>query len=213
MLFYIIRHGETDANLKGVIQGRLDVPLNKNGEELALITGKAMKGIRFDRCITSPLIRAYDTVKIVLRESGNSDTLIETDDRLMEMSFGVNEGKKLCSGVLPDEEAKKFFSDPFNFKGFPEGERIEEVMDRTQNFMKELSRRDDGLTYLIGIHGAALRSMLNFLYDDPSDFWHGHVPYNCAVNIVEVRNGQITLKEDDKIYYDRSLIADRFKMS
>ena len=86
-------------------------------------------------------------------------------------------------------------------------------MDRTQNFLKELSRRDDGLTYLIGIHGAALRSMLNFLYDDPSDFWHGHVPYNCAVNIVEARNGRITLKEDDKIYYDRSLIADRFKMS
>ncbi len=213
MLFYIIRHGETDANLKRVIQGRLDVPLNKNGEELALITGRAMKGIRFDRCITSPLIRAYDTVKIVLRESGNSSTLIETDDRLMEMSFGVNEGKKLCSGTLPDDEAQKFFSDPLNFIGFPEGERIEEVMDRTQNFLKELSHRDDGLTYLIGIHGAALRSMLNFLYDDPSDFWHGHVPYNCAVNIVEARNGQITLKEDDKIYYDRSLIADRFKMS
>ena len=54
MLLYIIRHGETDYNAKGVLQGRMDAPLNESGRSLAAIVGRAMKGIRFDRCISSP---------------------------------------------------------------------------------------------------------------------------------------------------------------
>ncbi|MBQ3488259.1 MAG: histidine phosphatase family protein, partial [Clostridia bacterium] len=58
--------------------------------------------------------------------------------------------------------------------------------------------------------GCALRAMLNYLYEDPSDFWHMHVPYNCAVSIVEGRNGRGRLIGDDVIYYDRSQIVDRY---
>ena len=69
MLLYIIRHGETDYNAKGVLQGHMDAPLNESGRSLAAIVGRAMKGIRFDRCISSPLKRASKTAEIVLRES------------------------------------------------------------------------------------------------------------------------------------------------
>ncbi len=210
MLLYIIRHGETDLNVKRVTQGWLDEPLNQNGIELARVTGRAMKDIRFDRCISSPLKRSFDTVKLVLEESGNGGVEIQTDDRLKEYSFGINEGKGLYSGILPEEEAEKFFSDAFNFVGFPEGESIKELCERTQSFLRELCAKDDGLTYLIGVHGGSLRAMLNFLYDDPSDFWHGHVPYNCAVNIVEASEGRIRILEEDKIYYDRKYIVDRY---
>ena len=53
--------------------------------------------------------------------------------------------------------------------------------------------------------------MLNFLYDDPSNYWHGHVPYNCAVNIVEAEGGRARLIADDKIYYPEEMIVDRYK--
>ncbi len=202
MLLYVIRHGETDANVEGLAQGWLDRPLNDYGIELSRITGRAMKGIRFDRCISSPLKRAIQTVELVLKESDNGDVEITTDDRIKEFSFGINEGKKLDSEI--------FSSDTLNFKGFPEGETIRHLCDRTQDFLRELCARDDGLTYLIGIHGCAVRAMLNFLYDDPSDFWHGHVPYNCTVNVIEAKAGKITLLEDDKIFYDKKYIVDRY---
>ena len=61
---------------------------------------------------------------------------------------------------------------------------------------------------MIATHGCALRAMLNFLYEDSADFWHGHVPYNCCVNIVEAKDGVAKLIADDKIYYPEEMIVD-----
>ncbi|MCR4616269.1 MAG: histidine phosphatase family protein [Clostridiales bacterium] len=207
MNLYIIRHGETDLNAKGVMQGRLDEPLNQSGRELAVLTGQAMKDIRFDYCISSPFDRAMETVKIVLRESGNNIP-ISTDDRICEIDFGDIEGKKL-EEMGP--EGYMFYMDPLHFKGFPNGEKVTDVCERTQEFLKELIAKDDGKNYLIGTHGCAVRAMVNFLYDDPSDYWRGHAPYNCSVNIVTVENGVPRLAAEDKVYYDESLIVDHFK--
>ena len=208
MKIYVVRHGETDLNAKKVMQGWLDEPLNWNGRELAALTGQAMKaeGIRFDECISSPLRRAKETVEIILRESGN-DIPVVTDDRIREINFGEMEGRQLSE---MGEDGPLFFSDPFSFAGASGGERIRDVCERTQAFLKELIIRDDGKTYLVGIHGCALRAMLNFLYEDPDDFWHGHVPYNCAVNIIEAENGHAKLAADDKIYYPAEFIVDRY---
>lgn len=207
MKIYIIRHGETDLNSKGIMQGRLDEPLNKSGRELAVVTGQGMKGIRFDCCITSPLSRSKETVDIVLRESGN-DVPVFTDERLLEICFGAMEGK-----TLPEmgDEGQLFFNDPFRFSGFENGETINDVCARTQSFFKELIAKDDGKNYLIGSHGCAVRAMLNYLYDDPSDFWRGHAPYNCSVNIIYAENGIPRIAAQDKVYYDKSLIVDHYR--
>jgi len=206
MLIYIIRHGETDLNVKGVLQGWVDEPLNESGMRLARITGKKMESVRFDGCFSSPLQRAAETARIVLEASGN-DLPIQYDDRLREISFGVAEGRhRFPLG----EQGRRFFEEPFRYEPFPGGESIRQVCARTQSFLKELLLRDDGKTYLLSTHGCALRAMLNYLYEDPSDFWHMHVPYNCAVSIVEGRNGQGRLIGDDVIYYDRSQIVDRY---
>lgn len=206
MEIYIVRHGETDLNAQGVLQGWIDEPLNASGRKLAAITGHHMKGIRFDCCITSPLVRAKETAEIILQESGN-DTPIFTDERIREINCGDYEGKPL---LTMGAEGQRFFDDPFHFTGFPNGEKIQDVCYRTQDFLKEIIRRDDGKVYLISIHGTALRAMLNFLYDDPSDFWHGHIPYNCVVSIVTAMNGKARLTADDVVYYPRELIVDRY---
>ena len=206
MLIYIIRHGETDLNVKGVLQGWVDEPLNESGMRLARITGTKMESVRFDGCFSSPLKRAAETARIVLEASGN-DLPIRYDDRLREISFGEAEGRRRST---LGEQGRRFFEEPFRYEPFPGGESIRQVCARTQSFLKELLLRDDGKTYLLSTHGCALRAMLNYLYEDPSDFWHMHVPYNCAVSIVEGRNGQGRLVGDDVIYYDRSRIVDRY---
>ena len=67
MLIYIIRHGETALNVRRVKQGWLDEPLNESGRHLAVLTGQALKGVRFDECVSSPLVRARETAEILLR--------------------------------------------------------------------------------------------------------------------------------------------------
>ncbi|MBP5231280.1 MAG: histidine phosphatase family protein [Clostridia bacterium] len=205
---YVIRHGETSLNAKAVMQGRLDEPLNESGRELAAITGREMRGIRFDGCVSSPLIRATETAEILLLESENRIPVM-TDERLLEIDFGSMEGRKLTD---LGEGGIAFFREPFRFDGFPGGESIKAVCLRTQAFFRDLiSRIGRGQTWLVSTHGCALRAMLNPLYDDPSDFWQGHAPYNCAVAIVDVKDGIPRILESDRIYYPSDLAVDRFR--
>ena len=207
MKLFIVRHGETVLNAKGIMQGRLDEPLNQSGRELAEMNGKALKGIHFDRCVSSPLIRAKETAEIILRESGN-DIPLDIDGRVIEIDFGDMEGKKITD---MGEEGLKFYYDPFHFAGFPNGETIRDVCGRTQAFLKELVAKDDGKTYLISTHGCAMRGMINDLSDKPADFWLGHAPYNCSFTIVEAEGGKAHITDIDRVYYDPSLIVDHFK--
>ena len=212
MKIYVIRHGETDSNVLGLLQGQSDRPLNENGRKLAVLTGEGMRGIHFDCCYTSSLKRAKETAEIVLRESGNEETPLLMDDRLKEINMGDWEGKhfRTTEDGIDVQAMKQFFSNAFAFSGFPNGESVSSLCERTQAFLTETAAVDQDMTVLVSTHGTALRAMLNRLYEDPSDFWHGHVPYNCAVSLVETEDGSMVLKEDDRIFYDRSLIVDRY---
>lgn len=211
MKIYVIRHGETDANKNGILQGVLNWPLNEYGVELATYTGQNMKGIKFDACFSSPLDRARDTAKIVLKESNNNID-IQYDDRIKELNMGIYEGKKVRPGELevPIIKILLFKFNAFLCGRFKGGETARECCKRTQEFLIELSKKDYK-NVLVSTHGAAMRAMLNMLYKNKFDFWQGRVPYNCAVNIIEVKDGKMELIEKDKVYYDSKYIVDRYK--
>lgn len=210
MKIYIIRHGETNSNREGRLQGRLDDVLNDFGVELAELTGKALKGTHFDAAFSSPLSRARATAEIILKQSEN-DCPIIFDDRILEISMGDWEGKKFKPGECEVDEKMSlaFIDNPLNVGKFPNGESVRDVMERTQNFLKEIAGKEYE-NVLVSTHGCALRCMLNFLYQDKNNFWHGHVPYNCCLNIVEAQNGILSLVGDDVILYDKSLCIDRY---
>ena len=115
MRIYVVRHGETRSNVEGRLQGQSNDELNESGVRLAAITGQGMRGIHFDECITSPLVRARDTAKLILQESGNGDTPVLYDDRLKEISFGIYEGKRIGVDV-PLDVMKDFLHDPFHYE-------------------------------------------------------------------------------------------------
>jgi len=125
------------------VQGQSNDPLNENGIRLAKVTGQGLKEVHFDGCISSPLIRVKETAEIIPQERGNSDVQISFDDRIKEISFGHYDGKHLGTSELPIEEADNFLHVPFQFAGFPGGERIRQVCNRTQEFLKELCKRDE----------------------------------------------------------------------
>lgn len=213
MKIYIVRHGETNGNLRGVLQGWTDEPLNERGRELTIITAKALSDIKFDVAISSPLSRAYETAEIILRESKRSTPPIQTDDRLKEMFFGEWEGLGLTKEnfEIPSEHFNDFYDNPFAFKNSESGESIQEVCARTGEFYQELVKKFHNETILLTTHGFALRTMLQQVYENKEDFWHGKVPDNCAVNIIEVKDGKSVLLGDDVIYYDPSLCVNPYK--
>lgn len=86
-MIYIVRHGQTDYNAEGRYAGKLDVPLNDKGREQANIIKEKLKNIKFDKVFSSPLIRAYETAKII------SDNEIVIDYRIAERDNGDLEGK------------------------------------------------------------------------------------------------------------------------
>ena len=216
MEIYVIRHGETDGNKKGIMQGWLDLPLNEFGRKLARDTGRALKGLKFDAAFTSPLLRAKETAELFLRESENFDTPLIFDDRLKEVFAGEWEGKCFRPGhpdeaALSDEARNALFGNPLLSPRYPGGESIRDVMARTQDFLRELVKEEKYERVLVSTHGCALRCMLNHLYPDPSDFWQGHIPYNCSISILEAKDGEVRLIESDKIFYDPADCVDRYR--
>ena len=208
MLLYVVRHGETALNLESRLQGWLDTPLNENGVLVARLTGKALRDVRFDRVISSPLERAAETARLILEEN-DCPVPVETDDRLREIKWGSWEGLRCDTEhfEVPCAHFSDFFYEPMSFEGAADGESVRDVIRRTEAFLRELisDSRNDGRTILISTHGCATRALLNMFYENREDFWQGSLPPNCAVSIVRVEDGACHLETHDRIYYDQEL--------
>ena len=89
-MIYIVRHGETDWNIKGLYQGSKDTELTEVGIAQAEELKEKLKEISFDVVISSPLKRAYDTARII-----TGSTNIEKDARIIERIGGDLEGRTL----------------------------------------------------------------------------------------------------------------------
>ena len=204
MIIYVMRHGETSWNKGRRLQGRHGADLDEEGVLLAEVTRDGMKDIPFDICFTSPLIRARHTAEIVI---GDRDIPIVEEPRIMEIGFGVWEGKScdLNHLEISREDYLAVHDDPFGYRPPEGGETISQVVDRCQDFFRELISREDlkDKTVLVSTHGCASRAFLNSVVDDPSDFWQGHVPMNCAVSRIDVVNGHAELTMFDHVYYGK----------
>lgn len=201
MLLYIVRHGVTEWNRQKRVQGVMDIPLAEDGIRLARLTGEALKEIHFDVCFTSPLERAVQTAKCVL---GDRDIPVIPDTRIQEINFGVLEGTHFRDekGQVISIPMELFFNDPLNYPRPENGENISDILARTREFWLEKTS-DEALadkTVLVSSHGCAVRALLQNVYQDPEHFWHGSVPPNCSVNIVEVKDGKTRILEQDKVF-------------
>ncbi|KAG8920171.1 hypothetical protein FRC01_000886, partial [Tulasnella sp. 417] len=81
---YIVRHGETFENAKGIIQGQLDTQLNELGRTQAERLGEVLSGVRFDHAFTSDLSRARDTAQAIVDMQPGVDLELVPDSGLRE---------------------------------------------------------------------------------------------------------------------------------
>lgn len=206
MKLYLIRHGETDWNIVKRLQGATDIPLNENGEALARETAEGLKEIPFDMVFTSPLKRAYRTAEIV---KGNREIPLIVEERIREICFGDYEGlvSKSEGYSIPDPDFKFFFTKTDCYKTPPNGEPIESLLERTNEFLEELKKREDlkDKTILVSTHGAAVRALLsNIEHCDIAHFWGKGVHKNCGVSCVELVDDEYQILWENKIFYVKS---------
>lgn len=205
MLIYIVRHGETRRNAEKRLAGHQEVPLNDTGRQQALQTAAALKDVKFDLVISSPSGRARETAGII---AGKREIPMLLDERLHEINWGMWDGlPNSGNSEQMAEEMTTFYREPMRFKGAPEGETLQSVLKRGQDFMRDLLSHQEweNKVILIATHACTVRGILNPYYKHPDEFWQEGVPANCSVSILEYRQKSPVLLEKDHIYYDASL--------
>lgn len=211
MNVYLLRHGETAANKEGRIQGRIDIPLNDYGIELAEITrdGIQKEGIRFDKIYSSPLIRAVQTATIVRGDREPHQIIL--DDRIMEMAFGKGESLFIKDIKEKPEHAnlKNCFSAPSKYIAKDGAESYEEILTRAKDFLENEIKPLEGTckNVLVVCHGAMIRALLLSVNGwDIDRYWEIHQP-NCCMNLLTLQEGQFEIAYKEKIYYEGNVAA------
>jgi broad specificity phosphatase PhoE len=160
---YLIRHGETDWNVKKIVQGHSDNPLNKTGELQAKEVAKKLWHIRFDAVFSSDLLRAKRTAEIMAQEK---KLAVQTSKLLRERSFGKFEGKPAAmlltwrkairNGIkaLTDEEKEILIKED------PQIESDESLISRFLTFLREVAVGYPGKNILLVSHGGLMRIFL-----------------------------------------------------
>lgn len=108
MLIYVIRHGQTDWNAEGRLQGQKDIPINALGQAQATRNGEALREIigaadGYD-FVASPLGRTRETMERIRAAMGLDPKAYRLDDRLKELSFGDWEGFTTAEIKATDRE-------------------------------------------------------------------------------------------------------------
>lgn len=154
MKLLLTRHGQTDWNVAGKIQGITDIELNETGKKQAKATGEKLLNYNIDIIISSPLKRAKMTAEII---RGNRNIEILLDDGLKERCFGEFEGKT---------REEMDFDEIWNYKlnkHYKNAESTGELFERVQKFLNKIKKEYKDKTVLLVTHGGvtvAIRATL-----------------------------------------------------
>jgi 2,3-bisphosphoglycerate-dependent phosphoglycerate mutase len=146
-----LRHGESEGNAAGIIQGQLDYPLTEKGRQQARALAQLWQTqqVMFDYVIASPLQRARHTAEAV---AAALNLPLEIDPAWLERSFGVGEGKN--PEEIRRQNPKVDFHHPF-YSIAEGGESALDLYLRASAALQTIMRRPAG-RYLIVSHGAIL---------------------------------------------------------
>lgn len=185
MRIYFTRHGETEWNKLGIIQGQLDSALTSKGIDMGRRLGEMSKDLNFDKVYSSDLGRAYDTARLIC-----PDREIIKTPLLREIDVGSWSGKNIKDVKVEDEVLyKKYFEDPKNYER-PDGESIHDLRDRVEKFFEKAVYPNEDENILIVTHGVTIVAIYSLMENIPiEDFWSNRVRRNGEFNIADYEDG------------------------
>jgi broad specificity phosphatase PhoE len=157
---FVVRHGESEGNARGLAQGRLPFPLTERGRAQARQVADVMRalGWRADRVVTSPLPRCVETAAILVGAAGFPEPL--PDDAFTEIDCGTATGRSFLD--LEKEHAAFFLRPASEWQGFREfgGESDADVFARVGRGLDRLPADE---SVLLVTHGAVFKGVLAHL--------------------------------------------------
>ncbi|MFN8563567.1 MAG: 2,3-diphosphoglycerate-dependent phosphoglycerate mutase [Anaerolineae bacterium] len=161
----LVRHGQSQWNLENRFTGWTDIPLTEAGIEEARHAGQLLKDYHFDRAFTSALVRAQETLRIILEVTGQTDLPIDRDAALNERHYGD------LQGLNKDETALKFGKDQVHLwrRSYdiapPGGESLKDTRARVIPYYEAhiLPLLKQGKKVLVVAHGNSLRALVMVL--------------------------------------------------
>ncbi len=159
MILYIVRHGETEKNKYGLVQGQKECDLSEFGIKQAKELIPLVKDINVDIVISSPLKRAYDTAKIIT----NNNYPVNIDDRLIERDWGLCEGAS-----IDDVDTVKCWNIYLNIDD-NKIEKVQDLIDRVSSFIEDIKAKYSDKKVLVVTHSAVMRAIHYALHPIPED--------------------------------------------
>jgi len=150
--FYLVRHGESEANAARRFAGQTDSPLTQRGRQQADAIADELASVKFDRIVSSDLSRTRDTAEAIAKRQG---ARVEVFPELREIDVGERTGK-------PFDEVRGLpnWTDD-GFVAWPGGETLEKVLARVLGIIQRLTRESPGKTILVVGHGGVNRILLS----------------------------------------------------
>ena len=167
----LVRHGLSVYNDQNRFTGWKDVELNKQGNEEAVQAGLILKDYHFDLAFTSNLVRAQNTLEIILKEIGKPDLPVEKNLALNERDYGD------IIGQNKTEAAEKFGSEQVHIwrRSYdippPGGESLKDTAERVIPYLQKeiLPHIFDGKNILVSAHGNSIRAIVMSLKNYTSE--------------------------------------------
>ena len=157
----LVRHGQSLWNLQNRFTGWVDVPLTATGEDEARRAGERLRGQRFDVAYTSALVRAQETLRLILETSG-IDVPVIRDAKLNERDYGDLAGlDKAATAERYGAEQVHIWRRSFDVAP-PGGESLKDTATRTIPFFERAVLEDvrAGRDVLVVAHGNSNRSIV-----------------------------------------------------
>ena len=178
---YFIRHGETDWNLEGRLQGQKDIPLHDMGRVQAEEAGRRLAALapHYEDLayVASPMTRTRETMEIMRRTMGLHPEAYKLDERLVELTFGAWEGMTWKEVRKAEPQlASLREQDKWHYAPPGGGESYAMLVDRIRPFLDDLTRDT-----AVVAHGGVARAFLSMACGVSTrqaaslDIWQGRV--------------------------------------
>jgi probable phosphoglycerate mutase len=204
----LVRHGETEWNLDGRIQGHSDSRLTERGREHGRCAAARLAALKLAAVYASDLGRARETGEIIAAPHGLG---VMTKPDLRERCYGEFEGRTREEIVAADPEAFNTWLADRQRLAPPGGETQGELSDRVMRALREIAGAHRGETVAIAGHGGPIKSAVFRILDIPISSWDRTWIANGSVTVLRGTGDELRVASfNDTSHIDQAQVERRY---
>lgn len=203
---YLIRHAECQGNIENKLSGITDFKLTEKGQKQARLLASKLKDLKITKIYSSPLSRAVDTARTIMKECDINSLNIVND--LHEINYGVCDGMCWIDINQKYPTVKKEWKEIHHYPvEIPNQESFIELQKRIKDCILKITNDNLGERLMIISHGIAISSFLCFVKNlNIEDCNKLKQQENTAYSILEYKDGKFYLIEEAKSEHLKGMI-------